>query len=387
MTKNIEIFNKIVNFIRDRFGEKEAFIPLHEPCFCGKEKDYVLDAIESTFVSSVGRYVDQLEELLVRITDAKYAIATGTGTSALHVALMLAGVERGTEVITQALSFVATTNVICYVNAEPVFVDVERETLGMSPDALCEFLEKHAAVQDNGECFNKVTGRRIAACMPMHTFGFPCDIAEIRNTCDKYRIPLVEDSAESIGSSVEGHHTGTFGLMGILSFNGNKTVTCGGGGAIVTDNEELAKKAKHITTTAKVQHKWEYRHDEVGYNYRMPNLNAALACAQLEQLDAILKSKRALAAEYEEYFRIEQIPFVKERSGTIANYWLNTILLEDRVERDAFLAFTNDQKIMTRPAWTPLNELPMYEKCQAGPLINTSWLADRLVNIPSSPRL
>lgn len=380
------MYNETISFIRKAFNTPEEFIPLHAPYFGGNEKKYLMDTIDSTFVSSVGAYVNRFEEMMAEITGAKYAIATTNGTGALHLAMIIAGVSAGDEVITQPLTFVATANAIAHCHATPVFVDVDKDTMGMSPDSLAAFLKENVSVE-NGKAINKTTGKRIAACVPMHTFGFPCRIEEIVAVCAEYAIPVVEDAAESLGSYVGGKHTGTFGLLGTFSFNGNKTVTCGGGGAIVTNDEELAKKAKHISTTAKVPHAWEFVHDEIGFNYRMPNLNAAVACAQLEQLQEILANKRALAADYTSFFTSQSgIEHVVEAEGTTANYWLNCVVLDDAEGRDAFLQQTNGAKVMTRPIWKLMNTLPMYAACQCTPLPNAEWLEERVVNIPSSYR-
>ena len=382
MTQNLKMFDEVIAFVKNLFGNKE-FIPLHEPVFGGNEKQYVIETIDSTFVSSVGKFVDKFEEMICNYTGAKYAIATVNGTSALHMALLGAGVSSDDEVITQALTFVATANAISYCRAQPVFVDVDKDTLGMSPDNLRSFL-KEFTISENGVCKNKLSGKRISAVVPMHTFGFACRIQEIRQICDEYHLPLVEDSAESIGTWIGNKHTGTFGSLGVFSFNGNKTITCGGGGVIVTDDGELAKKLKHMTTTAKVPHKWEYVHDMIGYNYRMPNINAALACAQLEQLEAILTVKRALSAKYQDFFNTTDISFVEEIEGTRANYWLNTIVLKDQTERDLFLEKTNSAGVMTRPIWHLLNDLTMFKECYSHKLEHSSWLSDRIVNLPSS---
>ncbi|MEZ5017537.1 MAG: LegC family aminotransferase [Flavipsychrobacter sp.] len=379
------MYSNIISFIREAFKTPEEFIPLHAPYFGGNEKKYLIDTIDSTFVSSVGAYVNKFEEIMADLTGAKYAIATTNGTSALHLAMIVAGVEAGDEVITQPLTFVATANAIAHCGAKPVFVDVDKDTMGLSPAALSAFLKENVEVK-GGVAVNKTTGKKIAACVPMHTFGFPCRIDEIVEICNQYNIPVVEDAAESLGSYKNDQHTGTFGLLGTFSFNGNKTITCGGGGAIVTNDEALAKKAKHISTTAKVPHPWEFVHDTVGYNYRMPNLNAALACAQLEKLEEILANKRALANEYKAYFKDSDIDFVFEQEGTQANFWLNCVVLNNRADRDAFLEATNSKKVMTRPIWTLMNKLDMYADCQCGSLENSEWLEDRIVNIPSSYR-
>lgn len=379
------MFEEIIQFIRRTFQEREGFIPLHEPRFVGREKEYVANAIESTFVSSAGAYVKLFEDRICEYTGSKYAVATASGTSALHVALALVGASKGDEVITQALSFVATANAIVYTNARPLFVDVDRKTLGLSANSLQAFLENIAEIKGD-YCYNRTTGNRIIACVPMHSFGFPCDIESVEKVCDRYGISLIEDAAESLGSSVKSKHTGTFGKAGIISFNGNKTITSGGGGGVLTDDELFSKEIRHITTTAKVPHKWEYKHDRIGFNYRMPNINAALACAQMEQLPKIISSKRQLAEEYDAFFKGLDVEFLMERKGTNANYWLNCLLLKNRDERDAFLKYSNEKGVMTRPVWEPLNRLKMFETCHAESLENTDWLADRLVCIPSSPR-
>jgi len=375
-------YTPVVDFIRSVY-KTDSFIPLHEPRFLGNEKKYLNECIDSTFVSSVGKFVDEFEEKIASYTGAKYAVATSNGTSALHISLLLANVEQNDEVITQPLTFIATCNAISYCNASPVFIDVDKDTMGMSPVALEIFLKENAEVK-NQQCVNKSTGKIIKACIPMHTFGHPCRIEEIQKICKEWHIVLVEDSAESLGSFYRGQHTGTFGELGVISFNGNKIITSGGGGCILTNNEDLAKKAKHITTTAKEPHKWEYSHDMVGYNYRMPNLNAALMVAQLEQLDGFLKSKRSLAKIYKKFFQNGDIHFVIDPENAKSNYWLNSIILKSKDQRDLFLDETNSQGIMTRPIWVLMNKLPMFEKAQCGDLTNSEWLEDRVVNIPSS---
>ena len=375
-------YTPVVDFIRSVY-KTDSFIPLHEPRFLGNEKKYLNECIDSTFVSSVGKFVDEFEEKIASYTGAKYAVATSNGTSALHISLLLANVEQNDEVITQPLTFIATCNAISYCNASPVFIDVDKDTMGMSPVALEIFLKENAEVK-NQQCVNKSTGKIIKACIPMHTFGHPCRIEEIQKICKEWHIVLVEDSAESLGSFYRGQHTGTFGELGVISFNGNKIITSGGGGCILTNNEDLAKKAKHITTTAKEPHKWEYSHDMVGYNYRMPNLNAALMVAQLEQLDGFLKSKRSLAKIYKKFFQNGDIHFVIDPENAKSNYWLNSIILKSKDQRDLFLDETNSQGIMTRPIWTLMNKLSMFEHAQCGNLKNSEWLEDRVVNIPSS---
>lgn len=379
------MYSSVISFIREVFKDQEGFIPLHAPYFGGNEKKYLADTIDSTFVSSVGAYVNRFEEMMTEYTGAKYAVATTNGTTALQLSLIVAGVNSGDEVITQPLTFVATANAIVHAGATPVFVDVDKDTMGMSAEALEDFLKNNTS-QSAGNCVNRLTGKRIAACVPMHTFGFPARIDKIAEVCNRYGIALVEDAAESLGSYYKGIHTGTFGLLGTFSFNGNKTITCGGGGAIVTNNEALAKHAKHISTTAKVPHPWEFVHDEIGYNYRLPNLNAALACAQLEQLDTILKNKQELADIYKSYFENTAIQFFTEIEDARANIWLNTVVLNSLEERDKFLEQTNSNKVMTRPIWRLMNKLPMFQNCQRSSLSNSEWLEDRVVNIPSSYR-
>jgi perosamine synthetase len=376
------MFEHVIDFIQETYKTKE-FIPLHKPRFVGNEKKYLNECIDSTFVSSVGKFVDEFEEKIASYIGAKYAIATSNGTSALHISLLLADVDQDNEVITQPLTFVATCNAISYCGAQPVFVDVDRDTMGLSPSALKYFLENNTTVK-NQQCINNKTGRVIKACVPMHTFGHPCRIDEIKEICDKYHVFLIEDAAESVGSTYKGRHTGTFGQVGVMSFNGNKIITAGGGGCIVTNDKALAKKAKHLTTTAKVPHKWDFNHDMVGYNYRMPNLNAALLVAQLENLDDFISSKRKLANMYETFFNSNNYVFVKESMDSKSNYWLNSILLKNKQQRDEFLDETNSSGIMTRPIWTLMNKLPMFGCAQCGNLKNSEWLEDRVVNIPSS---
>jgi len=376
------MFENVINFIQETYQTKD-FIPLHEPKFIGNEKKYLNECIDSTFVSSVGKFVDEFEEKIVSYTGAKYAIATSNGTSALHISLILANVEQDDEVITQPLTFVATCNAISYCGAKLLFIDVDRETMGLSPIALKKFLDNNTTVK-NQQCINNKTGKVIKACVPMHTFGRPCKIDGIEEICDQYHIVLIEDAAESLGSFYQNRHTGTFGKMGVMSFNGNKIITAGGGGCIITDDEDLAKKAKHLTTTAKVPHKWEYSHDMVGYNYRMPNLNAALLVAQLENLDNFIDKKRKLADMYKEFFKGVDCKFVKESAESNSNYWLNAIILNDKQQRDIFLNESNTQGVMTRPIWALMNKLPMFENAQCGDLTNSDWLEDRVVNIPSS---
>lgn len=378
------LFAHIINFIQSLYPSDNP-IPLHAPRFAGNEKQYIFDAIDSTFVSSIGEYVNRFEEMICEITGANYAVAVVNATCALHVALKMIGVQPGDEVITQPVSFVATANSISHCGAKPIFLDVEREALGLDPIALKNFLKTHGSMRNNA-CYNKISGTRITACVPVHTFGHPCRINEIIDICNHHHISVIEDAAESLGSVFKGQHTGTFGLLGIYSFNGNKTVTCGGGGAIVTNDETLAKKAKHITTTAKIPHPYEYVHDIIGYNYRLPNLNAALACAQLEQLNVFIENKRELAARYQNFFESINIPVIKEPRNARSNYWLNSVILPNRKLRDEFLKQTNEAGVVTRPIWKLLNTLDMYKDCQTDALENARWFEERVVNIPSSVR-
>ena len=359
------------------------FVPLHRPVFGGSEREDLTACIESNFVSSVGEKVTEMENKVAEFTGARFGVAVVNGTNGLQVALRLVGVERGNEVITQALTFVATCNAIAYLGAKPLFVDVERQTLGMSPDALRKFLKEFGDIR-GGACYNRATGRRIGACQPMHTFGHPTRIDDIATICDEWHIPLVEDSAESLGSFYKGQHTGTFGRVGVFSFNGNKIITTGGGGMIVTDDEALAKQAKHITTTAKVPHPYEFTHGELGYNFRMPNLNAALGCAQMAQLPRFLEVKRKISAQYESLCNELAVEFVREPEGAQSNYWLNAIVLNDKDARDRFLKETNDAGVMTRPIWRLMIDLPMYADCQHDGLRVSRWLEERVVNLPSS---
>lgn len=384
------MYEDIVKFIRNHYGAKDGEnVMLHAPTFGGNEKKYLNECIDSTFVSSVGQFVDRFERDMEAFTGAKKAVVCVSGTNALHMAMMLAGVERGDEVLTQALTFIATCNAISYIGAYPVFIDVDMDTMGLSPKAMEAWLEENAEIRDDGQCYNKMTGRRIKACVPMHTFGHPAHLKELVGICCKWNIELVEDAAESIGSYYDGKHTGTFGKVGALSFNGNKTITTGGGGMLLFQDEELGKYAKHLTTQAKVPHRWEFVHDHVGYNYRMPNINAALGCAQLEQIDRFLESKRATAQAYIDFFRDQPhgIKFMQEPEGTKSNYWLNAIMLPDKEAQQAFLEYTNGHGVMTRPIWELMNRLVMFKDAQHDHLTNTVYLADRIVNIPSSVRL
>ena len=395
-------YKKTVDFIKSLYGNKE-FIPLAIPVFAGNEKAYLNECIDTTFVSSVGKFVDRFEEDMAKYTGAKRAVVCVSGTNALHMSLLLAGVKKDDEVLTQALTFIATCNALSYIGAHPVFLD--KSTMGLSPDAMKEWLQANAEVRKNtriGElsesqdfafhedelaCYNKNTGCRIKACVPMHTFGHPVRIEEIAVLCKEYHIELIEDAAESIGSTYKGKHTGTFGKIGAISFNGNKTITTGGGGMMLFMDEELGAYAKHITTQAKIPHRWEFRHDHIGYNYRMPNINAALGCAQLENLDRYIVSKRKVATEYIEYFKnVSDIEFFVDSPDTCSNYWLNAVILKDKEAQLDFLTQTNDNGVMTRPIWELMTRLPMFENCENDGLRNTIWFTDRVVNVPSSVR-
>ena len=374
-----------IAFIRDLYGEKDAFIPLHAPTFAGNEKKYLEECIDTTFVSSVGKFVDLFEQKVAEYTAAKHAVVCVNGTNALHIALKLSGVEEGDMVITQPLTFIATTNAIVYAGAVPAFVDVDKDTMGLSPTSLERFLQDNTQLR-NGACYHKQTGRRIKACLPMHTFGHACRIEEILAICEHYHIAVVEDAAEAMGSYYKDKHLGTFAPIGAISFNGNKTITTGGGGMILTNDETIAHRAKHLTTQAKLPHAWEFVHDEIGYNYRMPNINAALGVAQLEQLDGFLVNKRATAEAYKAYFEKQGIAFFAERENEKCNYWLNAIILKDKEERNAFLTEANAQGVMSRPIWQLMNRLPMFVNCERGDLSNAEWLEARVVNIPSGVR-
>jgi aminotransferase in exopolysaccharide biosynthesis len=380
------MFEKIVDFIKSLYPAENP-VPLHAPRFSGNEKKYLIDCIDTTYVSYVGQYVSRFEDEIQQFTGAKYAVAVSSGTAALHAALLLAEVAPGDEVITQPLTFVATVNAISYCGAQPVFVDVERSTLGLDPDKLNDFLINKCILKPDGRCYNKITGRKISVCVPMHTLGHPVRIDQIMEICQRYQLPAVEDAAEALGSFYKGQHAGTFGNIGVLSFNGNKPVTTGGGGMIITNYEAFAAKAKHLTTTAKKPHPWEFIHDDVGYNYRMPNINAAVGCAQIECFAGVLENKRATAQMYNQFFQEIGIPFIAEPAHARSNYWLNTIVLKDRQERNQFLAYVTEKGVQARPVWILMPNLPMYRHCQCASIETAQWLEDRLINIPSSVRM
>jgi len=387
MNKQTSFSDQIVGAIHSVVGSGP--VGLHEPDFAGNEWLYVKECLDSTFVSSVGKFVDRFEDDLQAYTGAKYAVAVVNGTAALHIALVLAGVKVNDEVLVPALTFVATANAVSYCNATPHFVDSEGTTLGIAPAKLRDYLQTHTH-QHMGQCVNSATGNVIRAMVAMHTFGHPVDIDGLLSVADDFNIILVEDAAESLGSSYHDQHTGTFGLMGTLSFNGNKTITTGGGGAILTNDATIARRAKHITTTAKQTHAWEFIHDEVAYNYRLPNLNAALGCAQLEQLSTKLASKRELFRRYQTAFsQVKGAILVSEPAQCLSNYWLQTIMLNVGQEqhRDAILKATNEAGLMTRPVWRLLHQLVPFSDCPRMDLGVSESLAQRLINIPSSPSL
>lgn len=379
------MFNDFILFVRGIYNTKK-FIPLHEPRFIGNEKEYLNQCIETNYVSSVGKFVNKFEKKIAKYTGAKYAIATTNGTAALHISLILAGVEQNDEVITQSLNFVASCNAISYCKAKPIFLDVDKDTMGLSPSSLETFLKNNTTVK-NKKCIHNQTKKTIKVCLPMHTYGHPCKIDKIKKICDKYHIILIEDAAESLGSFYKNKHSGTFGQLGTLSFNGNKIITAGGGGCIITNNKILATKAKHLTTTAKLSHKWNFNHDMIGYNYRMPNLNSALLVAQLENLNRFIKNKRNLAIKYKNFFENFDNNFFKEPNNCKSNYWLNSVILKDKKQRDQFLKESNSNGVMTRPIWTLMNKLPMFKDAKCDNLRNSKWLVDRVVNIPSSTTL
>ena len=373
----------IVKFIRELYKSNE-FIPLHAPTFSGNELKYVTETIESTFVSSVGKFVDDFERKMESFTSTSRAIATVNGTAALHTALYMAGVKAGDYVITQALTFVATCNALYHMGAEPIFVDVARVSLSLCPVALDNFLAEFAERDDRG-CFYKSNGRSISAVVPMHTFGHPAELDELVAVCAKWNITLVEDAAESLGSFYKGRHTGTIGELGALSFNGNKIITTGGGGMVLCNDPQLGARTKHVTTTAKVPHPYEFFHDEPGFNYRMPNLNAALGCAQMESLNSFLEQKRNIAEQYQNFFTGSEFSFVVEPSYAKSNYWLNAIICPDTASRDQLLKASNAAGVMTRPIWKLMHRLPMFQQAPRDHLTTSEWIEGHLINLPSSP--
>ncbi len=373
----------VVRFIRELYRTEE-FIPLHAPTFAGNELKYVTETIQSTFVSSVGKFVDDFERKMEAFTCSTKAIATVNGTAALHAALYMAGVKSGDYVITQALTFVATCNALHHMGAEPIFVDVSKVSLSLCPIALDNYLADNAFSNESG-CFHKSTQRRISAVVPMHTFGHPAELDELVAVCQKWNLVLVEDAAESLGSYYKGKHTGTIGLLGALSFNGNKIITTGGGGMVLCRDASLGARTKHVTTTAKVPHPYEFFHDEPGFNYRLPNLNAALGCAQMELLPDFLTQKRKLATLYKNYFADTEFTFVDEPSYASSNFWLNAVICPDTDSREHLLKTTNDSGVMTRPIWKLMHRLPMFQQVPRDDLQVSEWVEQHLVNLPSSP--
>ena len=374
---------KLIKLVRDIYSTNE-FIPLHAPTFTGNEKDYLAETINSTFVSSVGKFVDRFEQQIQNFTNSNRAIATVNGTAALHTALRLSEVKAGDLVITQALTFVATCNALYHMGAKPVFIDIELNSFGLCPKASSKWLNENAVLDNDGQCRHRESNAAIKAIMPMHTFGHPVQIDELLAICQEWNLTLIEDAAESLGSYYKGKHTGTLGKFGALSFNGNKVITTGGGGMLLCGDEVDGERAKHITTTAKVPHAYEFYHDEPGFNYRMPNLNAALGCAQMEQLAAKLASKRVVAKQYDDFFSDSEFKFVKEPEYAHSNYWLNAIVCPDLKSRNDLLEFTNAQGVMTRPVWQLMHRLPMFANNLRGDLTNSKWAESRLVNLPSS---
>jgi len=376
------MFEQLIEFIRDKY-QTSAFIPLHEPRLGKMELSYVSETIDTSFVSSIGSFVNRFEKQVAAFTDSPAAVATVNGTAALHTSLLLAGAEPGDLVLTQPLTFVATCNAISYCGAEPVFIDVDRHTLGLSPEALQTWLDENATRREGAPPILKSSKKIIRACLPMHSFGHPVELDELVAVCKQWNIALIEDAAEALGSLYKGRHVGTFGSMGTLSFNGNKIITSGGGGMILA-GEAIAARAKHLTTTSKRPHDYEFFHDEIGYNYRMPNLNAALGCAQLEKIEAFVEGKRALAACYAEFFRDTDVEFFEEPQNCRSNYWLNTVICENIEQRNELLKKTNESEIMTRPVWQLMTRLPMFNSSIRGDLSVAEWLESRIVNLPSS---
>ncbi|EAC1313897.1 aminotransferase LegC [Campylobacter jejuni] len=379
------MFEKEISFIKSLFNKEN--IALHEPCFIGNEKKYLLECIDSGFVSSVGEFVTRFEEALKEKTKARFVIATNTGTAALHIALLANGIDENCEVITQSISFVATANAIAYTGAKPVFLDIDENTLSLSPKALEHFLENQTYQKDNLS-YNKTTHKPIKACVIMHTFGLSAHIKAIKELCEKYHILLIEDAAEALGSTYENKALGTFGKCGILSFNGNKIITGGCGGAILSDDENLAKLARHLSTTAKIPHPYEYDHDRIAYNYRLCNINAAILLAGLENLELFLENKRELAKIYKDFFKNhDKCKFIDEKSNEKSNFWLNTLLFKNENLRNIFLEECLKNNIFVRPVWKSLPSLKAFQNCQSNELINTKKLEKRLINLPSSVRI
>lgn len=374
----------LIEFVRDLY-KTNNFIPLHAPTFSDNEYIYIKDTIDSTFVSSVGAYVDKFEHNIQEYTHSNKAVATVNGTSALHAALYMSGVSCGDLVLTQALTFVATCNAISQLGASPVFIDVDRDTLGLSPVATENWLVENAFLDDLGTCIHKETGAKIKAVVPMHTFGHPVEVDKLMDICKRWHLDLIEDAAESLGSLYRGQHTGTFGRFGIISFNGNKIITTGGGGMLLCRSLSDGERVKHVTTTAKVPHPYEFIHDELAFNYRLPNLNAALGCAQFKNLEQFIQSKRQIASNYDHFFKSSDYAFIREPAFSRSNYWLNAVIVPNIEERDSLLTDTNSAGVMTRPVWKLMHKLPMFSSCNRGDLSTSEWLEQRIVNLPSSP--
>ncbi len=374
---------ELIEFIQDLYNTKDL-IPLHEPLFDQRDKENLIRTIESTFVSSIGPMVEEFESKICKYTDSNFAIAVMNGTAALHIAMLLSDVKANDEVITQSFNFVASVNAIHQSNAVPVFVDIDLDNLGMCPNSLLNFLETNCEIRDDGFCWNRTSNRIIKACMPMHTFGLPCDLDKLKKICKQFNLSLIEDAAESLGSFYKSRHTGTIGDVGVLSFNGNKIITTGGGGIVLTNDSEKAALAKHITTTAKLDKKWFFEHDRIAYNYRMPNINASLGVSQVEKLPRLLKAKRVIAKKYLEYSKSLNLRFVSEPRYAKSNYWLNTFITEDIKQRNEILELTNQAKVMTRAAWNPMHMLDFNKTYQTSSLENTEWLFERVINVPSS---
>ena len=378
-------FKEIISFIKDLYG-RDRFIPLHEPCFISDEKQILNDCIESTFVSSVGEYISEIEKNIAEYTNAKYAVATVNGTSALHLILNELGIDDKSEVITSPITFVATCNAIKYCNADPLFIDIDLEDLSLSPKAMEDFLEKNCFLDDSKNCINKISGKIIKACVLVHVFGNPAKSEDINKICNDWNLHLVEDCAESLGSKKHNKHTGLAGIASCFSFNGNKIITSGGGGMVITNNKKLAKSIKHKSTTAKKNHRWEYIHDTIGFNYRMPNINAALLCAQFRNIEKIILNKRKTALEYENFCKKNDVNFFKESKNSRSNYWLNAISFDSASQKKDFLEISNKDGVMTRPLWLPMYELKMFKNCIRYNIENANVAYNTFVNIPSSYR-
>jgi perosamine synthetase len=381
MKNNPQYLNRLINLIKDIYKEKN--IQLHRPILNKNDQKFLVDCVKSNYVSSVGMYVNDFEKKISDITGAKYTIATVNGTSALHIAMITCGIERNNEVLTQSVTFVGTCNAISYIKAHPIFIDVDKDTMSMSPLSLKKFLNENAKKIKN-LTYNKKTGRVIRACLPVHTFGFPARIREIKKICKEWNIKLIEDAAESLGSYIGKKHTGTYGDISAISFNGNKIITTGGGGMVLTNNRNYAERARHLSTTARIKQGYEYIHDEIGYNYRLPNINAALGCSQVSMLDEFLEAKLLIHEIYARFMELNNISFLSERKGTKSNNWLFAMIASNEDEKKMVLDTTNKKSIMTRPLWKLMHKLPMYKNAIKAQLPNSIWLEDRVINLPSS---